>query len=90
MTMTKRDGEKAANTGFAVIRIRKTASDSSRTKALAEHAKRNEMHALSSVLDKLGNPKTERLLTAVPVEQILEMERKAEKTKFPPLRSLTQ
>jgi hypothetical protein len=48
------------------------------------------LEGIAAVLEKLGNPKSERLIRAVPMEKVLEMERRAAQTEFPPLNSLAQ
>jgi len=88
--MIKNSSSKKALTGFAIVRLRKEGARPSDAKTLVEHAKANRLLGIFNVLEKLGNPKTERLVTALPPEKILEMERRAEQTEFPPLHSLTQ
>jgi len=88
--MTKEKSSKAPLTGCVVIRLRREGDQASDAKTLSAHAKRQGLAGIATVLEKLGNPKSERLVTAVPAEKILEMERRAAKTDFPPLHSLTQ
>lgn len=81
---------KGVSTGFVTVRLRVAVDAKSQTKTLSDMAKRNALPGLAKILERIGNPKTERLITVVPPEKLLEMERAAASTDFPPLRSLTQ
>lgn len=80
----------SALTGFVVVRLRAETVGASKASTLAALAKRDGMAELARVLDRLGNPKAERLIKAVPIEKVVEMERRAAQTEFPPLHSLAQ
>lgn len=77
-------------TGFVTIMLTPEASAASQAESLADHAERRENPGLFRLLERIGNPRTERLVQAVPPDKLLEMERAAAATAFPPLRSLTQ
>lgn len=77
-------------TGWVTVRLRAEARLEAEVRTLAEHAKSRGLSGVLKVLPRLGNPRTEPLITAVPLGKLLEMERAAAQTEFPPLRSLTQ
>jgi hypothetical protein len=88
--MSKTIGDGTSLTGFLVVRLRKDGGKPAEGKTLDDQAKRAKLAGLSATLEKLGNPNSERLIKAMPIEKVLELERHAEQTDFPPLRSLTQ
>src|SRR5688572_6262443 len=81
---------RSERTGFLVVRLRADGNRNSDAKTLDEHAKRSSLLGIAATLAKLGNPKSERLIQVASPEKILEFERRAGQTEFPPLRSLTQ
>ena len=60
------------------------------TESLEQHADVFDLKGLSRLLQEAGSPATHRLVRSVPVDRLLEMEREASQTKYPPLHSLTQ
>lgn len=88
--LTKQTRTRANLTGFVTVRLRKDGLDPPKAEPLEQHAKRKGFEGIAAVLEKLGNPKSERLIRAVPMEKVLEMERRAAQTEFPPLHSLAQ
>jgi hypothetical protein len=77
-------------TGFLVVRISAAGSDRADARTLADQAKQQGLSGILTELERLGNPKTQRLITVTAPQKILEMEREAAASEFPPLRSLTQ
>ena len=57
---------------------------------LLVHARRSGLDQLVELLLALGNPPTERQVTSVRVEELVEAERARLDGPFPPLRSLTR
>ncbi|ROZ79804.1 S8 family peptidase [Ramlibacter sp. WS9] len=79
--------------GMAVVRLVGEASGIGKDKAadtLAEQAKLYQLKGLAHLLDSAGSPHSHRLVHSIPAEKLLEMEREAAQTKYPPLHSLTQ
>ena len=88
--MTKENYVRSAGTGFVVIRLRAEGNRNSDARTLEEHAKHSGLPGIAVTLEKLGNPKSERLIRVASPEKIVELERRAAQTEFPPLHSLTQ
>jgi hypothetical protein len=88
--MTKEKYVRSAGTGFVVIRLRAEGNRNSDARTLEEHAKQSGLPGIAVTLEKLGNPKSERLIRVASPEKIHELERRAAQTEFPPLHSLTQ
>jgi serine protease len=79
--------------GMVVIRLVAAASPVGRDKVahtLLDHAKMYALKGLSQVLEGVGSPVTHRLVRSISGEKILDMEREAVQTRYPPLHSLTQ
>lgn len=57
---------------------------------LVSHAQMYALKGLLRVLESAGSPESCRLVRSVQAEKILDMEREAAQSKFPPLHSLTQ
>lgn len=79
--------------GTVVIRLVAEASPVQRGKVvgtLVAHAKMYALKGLSQVLKSAGSPESHRLVRSIPAEKVLNMEREAAQTKYPPLHSLTQ
>lgn len=86
-------GKKERPSGMIAVRLAAEASVIDQGKAadtLAIHAEMHALKGLLRVLDDAGSPDSYRLAHSVPAEKILDMEREAAQTKFPPLHSLTQ
>ena len=81
---------RAGLTGFVIVCLRAEGDQGSDKETLAEHAKRNGLTGIARTLDKLGKPKTARLITTIPIAKLLEMEARVAQTEFAPLRSLAQ
>lgn len=88
--MSKTSPEYAERTGFLVIRLRQNGAQPPEVEDLAEYCRRGGLVGLTAALEKLGGPKTERLIKVVAPEKVLELEQRAKQTSFPPLHSLTQ
>lgn len=85
--------KKERPSGMVVVRLTAEASPVEHDKVadtLSIHAEMYSLKGLLRVLDSFGSPESYRLVRSVPVEKILDMERKAAQSKFPPLHSLTQ
>jgi hypothetical protein len=79
--------------GMVVVRLvpeAGTAGTDKSAESLSGHAEQYGLRNLTRVLDEFGSPRSQPLVHSVPGEQLLEMERAASQTKFPPLHSLTQ
>jgi serine protease len=79
--------------GMVVVRLVGEASLVERDKAaesLDAHADQFDLAGLARLLEESGSPTSYRLVRSVPAERLLEMEREAAQTKYPPLHSLTQ
>lgn len=79
--------------GMVAVRLAPEASavvPDRNVETLEAHAKAYELSGLARVLEEAGSPPSHRLVSSVPPEQILEMERAAAQTEFPPLHSLVQ
>lgn len=79
--------------GFVVIRLSPEAGALRSNEAadtLAAHAKQHGLRRLSQVLEHAGSPESHRVVRSVAARKILEMEREAAHTQYPPLHSLTQ
>ena len=79
--------------GRVVVRLVTEASAVQRgnaVDALAAHASTYGLKGLSQALESAGSPESHRLVRSTPPEKILDMEREAARTKYPPLHSLTQ
>lgn len=78
---------------MVVIRLAAEASPVEKDKVadtLVSHAEMYALKGLLRVLENAKSPESYRLVRSVPAEKILDMEREAAQTKFPPLHSLTQ
>lgn len=85
--------KKERPSGMVVVRLTAEASPVEHDKVadtLAIHAEMHALKGLLRVLDGAGSPDSYRLARSVAAEKILEMEREAAQSKFPPLHSLTQ
>ncbi|HEX2113617.1 MAG TPA: S8 family serine peptidase [Alphaproteobacteria bacterium] len=71
--------------GYVILRLKPEVAR--RTRDLS--AANNELKALVSVLDEFGVKERVPVISADRRDQVLEWERRAEKSSFPPLRSLT-
>ena len=79
--------------GMVVVRLAAEASPVDHDKVantLVSHAEMYGLKGLLRVLESAGSPGSHRLVRSVPAESILDMERDAAQSKFPPLHSLTQ
>lgn len=80
--------------GMVVVRLVEEASGIGQpdkaAETLAGHAKLHALRALATVLESAGSPPSHRLVQSVAPGKLLEMEREAAQTKYPPLHSLTQ
>jgi serine protease len=79
--------------GMVVIRLTAEASPVEQgrvTGTLVDHAKMYALKGLSQVLDSVDRPESYRLVRSIPAEKVLDMEREAAQTQYPPLHSLTQ
>ncbi len=86
-------GKAQKPSGMVVIRLVAEASPVGQDKVadtLDAHAKMYALKRLSRVLESAGSPESHRLIRSIPAEKILDMEREAAHTQYPPLRSLTQ
>lgn len=88
--MRKGTSHRSGLTGFLVVRLRAEVAAAPKATTLQELSKRSRLAGIARVLDRLGNPKAERLIKAVPIEKVVELERRAAQTEFPPLHSLAQ
>ncbi|MCK5711384.1 MAG: S8 family serine peptidase, partial [Hyphomicrobiaceae bacterium] len=85
--------KKEQPSGMVVVRLAAGASPVEQDKVadmLVSHAKIYSLKGLLRVLESAGLPESYRLVRSVPAEKILNMEREAAKSNFPPLHSLTQ
>jgi hypothetical protein len=85
--------KKERPSGMVTIRLAAEASHVEKDKVadtLAIHAEMHSLKGLLRALDRVGSPDSCRLAHTVPAEKVLEMEREAAQSKFPPLHSLTQ
>lgn len=79
--------------GIVVIRLVAEASPVGRESVadtLVAHAKMYALKRLSQVLESAGSPESYRLIRSIAADKILDMEREAAHTEYPPLHSLTQ
>jgi serine protease len=79
--------------GMIVVRLTPEASQlipEQATSSLASHAKAHKLERLKKALDAIGAPESYRLVRSVQPEKLIDMEREATRTKYPPLNSLTQ
>lgn len=82
--------QKGGPTGFIVIRLNageQVWHDRS-IKTLAELTKKAELSSLAQILDMFSLGEGRRLVTKTDPEKLHEMEKRAHRSKFPPLRSL--
>lgn len=85
--------KKERPSGMVVVRLTAEASSVEHDKVadtLAIHAEMHALKGLLRVLDGAGSPESYRLAHSIAADKILEMEREAAQSKFPPLHSLTQ
>ncbi len=85
--------KKERPSGMITVRLAPEASQVEEGKVaetLSVHAEICSLKGLIRALDRAESPESYRLTHTVPAEKILEMEREAAQTKFPPLHSLTQ
>ena len=78
----------AVHSGFVIIRLREglAAADGDN---LMDVARRLQLAGLVGVLDAFDLPSARRTIRSLKPQQILELERRAASTEFPPLHSLT-
>lgn len=79
--------------GMIVVRLTAEASPIEQDRAantLSSHAEMHDLRGLLRVLKENGSPESHRLVRSAPAEKILDLEREAAQSKFPPLHSLTQ
>jgi len=79
-----------SGTGRLVVRMAGATPKGLSARSLAEYARLNGHKVLLDILNKLGDPESERLIRSVPAEKLVAMEQTASRSEFPPLRSLTQ
>ncbi|HEV8365516.1 MAG TPA: S8 family peptidase [Gemmatimonadaceae bacterium] len=83
-----RRGKENEHSGFVIVRLNAevpaTAGDS-----LIDVAKRSKLGGLATALEAFKVTTTRRLVRSLAPEKIIELERSAASTEFPPLRSLT-
>ncbi|MCK4787425.1 MAG: S8 family serine peptidase [Desulfobacteraceae bacterium] len=85
--------KKERPSGMVVVRLAAGASPVEQDKVadtLVSHAEMYALKGLLRVLESADSPESYRLVRSVPAEKILDMEREAAQSKFPPLHSLTQ
>jgi serine protease len=85
--------KEARPSGMVVLRLVAEASPVGRDKVvdtLVAHAKLYDLRSLSHVLESANSPESYRLVRSIQAEKLLDMEREAAHTKYPPLHSLTQ
>ena len=87
---TERASMPMKRTGFVVLQLDKAGQspEADAADALDDVLKLAQMVVLSDVLKSLGQPKGRRLITSVSPKRLREMEERAERSAFPPLRSL--
>lgn len=85
-------GRNERPSGFVVVRLvaDPRVADAEDATTLAGAAKLRGLERLAHVLEKIGSPETAPLVTSVPGAKLVELERQAAQSKFPPLHSLTQ
>jgi serine protease len=80
-------------TGTLVVRLTPDASQMARERtatSLEAHAKTYKLDRLTKALETIDARSTYRLVRSVDPQKLIEMEREAMRTKYPPLHSLTQ
>jgi len=85
--------KKEKPSGMVVVRLTAEANPVEQDKVadtLSIHAEMYALKGLLRVLDSVGSPESYRLVRTTASKNILEMEREAVKSKFPPIHSLTQ
>lgn len=82
------DGTADEYSGYVVVRLEPEV-EAGDAEDLYEVARSNELGEILAVLDRLGRPRTARLITRTPPELIRQLERAAADSPFPPLHSLT-
>ena len=74
--------------GFVVVRLARDLAPGD-AKTLREYSEKRRLAGLARLLDALEDPETARVVTSLPVRELLELEKEATRSELPPLHSLT-